>query len=234
MSIVPKTSVISIVIPTLNAASRLGETLAAVMAVPGVEVVLVDGGSTDQTVAIAKSYGVQALVSEPGRARQMNVGAAAVGGDVLLFLHGDTVLPVGFAHMVRETMSELGVAAGAFRLSFDASSLPLAAIAWGANLRSRWLQMPYGDQALFLSKELFLARGGFPEMAILEDLALVRNLKRHGRVVIRPEAVVTAARRWQQRGMVAQTLRNQLILIGFFLGVSLDRLAGWYGLGEDG
>lgn len=234
MSIVPKTSVISIVIPTLNAASRLGETLAAVIAEPGVEVVLVDGGSTDQTVAIAKSYGVQALVSEPGRARQMNVGAAAVGGDVLLFLHGDTVLPVGFADKVRETMSDLGVAAGAFRLSFDASNLPLEAIAWGANLRSRWLQMPYGDQALFLPKELFSAMGGFPEMVILEDLALVRNLKRHGRVVIRPEVVITAARRWQQRGMIAQTLRNQLILIGFFLGVSLDRLAGWYGLGEDG
>ena len=233
MSIAPKTSVISIIIPTLNAASRLGVTLAAIVAVPGVEVVLVDGGSTDETVDIAQSFGMRVLVAEPGRAHQMNVGAAAAGGDIFLFLHGDTVLPFGFADMVREALADQDVVAGAFRLAFDPTDRALRLIACGANLRSRWLQMPYGDQAFFLRKELFTATGGFPEMPILEDLALVRRMKRHGRIVIRPEAIITSPRRWRQRGAFVNTLRNQLILLGFFLGLSLERLAKWYRLGKD-
>ena len=234
MSTAPKTSLISIIIPTRNAASRLGETLASVADVPEVEVLLVDGGSSDETIAIACAYGVRVLVSEPGRGHQMNAGAAVAEGDILLFLHGDTVLPEGFAGLVRATMARPEVAGGAFRLAFELPKSALRLIAWGANFRSRWLQMPYGDQALFVRKELFTAMGGFPELPILEDVVLVRNLKRHGRIVTRPEAVVTSSQRWLQGGVWRQTLRNQRILLGFFLGVSFERLAGWYGLGEKG
>jgi len=233
MLIDPKTSVISIIIPTLNAASRLGATLASAVAQSGVELLLVDGGSTDETVDIARSYGVRVLVTEPGRAHQMNAGAAAAGGDILLFLHGDTVLPFGFADKVRETLSVRNVVAGAFRLAFDSQDWALQVVAWGANFRSRRLQIPYGDQALFLSRDIFMGRGGFPEMPILEDLALAKELKQCGRIVTRPESVLTSPRRWRARGVVFNTLRNQLILIGFFLGVSLERLAKWYRLGED-
>lgn len=234
MSTVPKISLISIIIPTRNAASRLGATLASVVDVPGVEVVLVDGGSSDETIAIAGAYGVRVLTCEPGRGHQMNAGAAVAEGDILLFLHGDTILPEGFAHRVRATMAGLEVAAGAFRLAFELPQPALRLIAWGANLRSRWLQMPYGDQALFVRKELFTATGGFPELPILEDFVLVRKLKRYGRIVTRPETVVTSSQRWRQGGVWRQTLRNQRILLGFFLGVSFERLAGWYGLGENG
>lgn len=234
MSTVPKTSVISIIIPTLNAAAQLAETLASVAGVSGVEVVVVDGGSSDQTLAIAQRYGVRVLTSAPGRGRQMNAGAAVAGGEILLFLHGDTVLPAGFADLVRETMAGPQTAVGAFRLAFDRQTTALRIIAWGANLRSRWLQMPYGDQALFLRRKLFMTTGGFAELPLLEDVVLVRNLKQYGRIVTRSEPVVTSSERWQQDGFLRQTVRNQLILIGFFLGVSCQRLAVWYGLGEKG
>lgn len=234
MSTDQKISVISIIIPTLNAASRLEETLASVKGVPGVELLLVDGGSRDETIAIAHAQGVRVLVSEPGRGRQMNVGAAAAQGDILLFLHGDTVLPPKFADLVRETMADPQVAVGAFRLAFERPTAALRGIAWGANLRSRWLRMPYGDQALFLRRELFAATGGFAELPLLEDVVLVRSLKRKGRIVTRPETVVTSAVRWRQSGCLRQTARNQLILLGFFLGVPFERLALWYGLGEKG
>ncbi|MDH4320677.1 MAG: TIGR04283 family arsenosugar biosynthesis glycosyltransferase [Desulfobulbaceae bacterium] len=233
MSIDPKTSVISVVIPTLNAADGLAAALALVVGEPGVEVVLVDGGSRDETVAIAKARGVRVLDSAPGRGRQMNAGAAVTCGDILLFLHGDTVLPAGFAALVRETLARPEVAAGAFRLSFARpTGLALGMVAWGANLRSRWFGRPYGDQALFVRRELFTALGGFPELPIMEDVVLVSNLRRHGRIVTRPEEVVTSARRWQREGVWRHTLRNQLILFGFYLGVAGERLAGWYRRGE--
>ena len=224
----PKTSAISIIIPTLNAADRIESTLASVITDPGVEVLLVDGGSTDQTVDIAKSYGVSILCSTPGRARQMNVGAAAASGDIFIFLHGDTVLPDGFADMVRKTLVAPEVSAGAFRLSFSPANRAMALIAWGANLRSSLLQMPYGDQAIFVRKETFTDMGGFPEMMFLEDLELVRRLKRLGRVVTRPEAIITSPLRWQQHGILGNTMRNQFILIGFFLGVDVERLSNWF------
>ncbi len=227
MLIDPKTSRISVIIPTLDESARLATTLGAIVAAvqPGVEVLVVDGGSRDDTVAVAEAHGVPVLASPPGRGGQMNRGAAAARGEILLFLHGDTLLPPGFAAAVRQALAEPEVVAGAFRLAF---APPLPAVAWGANFRSRRLQLPFGDQALFLRRELFLDVGGFPEIPLLEDVALVRALRRRGRIAILPQAVVTSARRWQRRGVVANTLLNQLILFCFFLGVSPARLAGWY------
>lgn len=230
----PKTSAISIIIPALNAADRLEATLVSALKAPGVEVLLVDGGSVDGTVELAQSFGVRVLTSMPGRSRQMNAGAAAAGGDIFIFLHGDTVLPDGFAEMVQETLAVPKVAAGAFKLAFTPSSRAMEIIAWGANLRSQRLQMPYGDQALFVRKEIFAAAGGFPDMPILEDLELVRRLQKFGRIVTRPEAVHTSPRRWQQNGVIGNTLRNQLILLGYYFGVEVERLGHWRRVDKNG
>jgi len=127
-----------------------------------------------------------------------------------------------------------GVVAGAFRLAFAPANRALKIIAWGANLRSRWLQMPYGDQALFMRRDVFNAVGGFSDMVILEDLVLVKKLKRRGRIVTRPEAIVTSPRRWQQGGYVRHTLLNQMILLGFFFNISLDNLVQWYRARDQG
>ncbi|MDH5297618.1 MAG: TIGR04283 family arsenosugar biosynthesis glycosyltransferase [Desulfobulbaceae bacterium] len=235
MSIVPKISNISVIIPTLDEEARLAATLGAVVGQPGVEVLVVDGGSQDATVAKARAAGVRVLSCGAGRGRQMNAGATVATGDILLFLHGDTVPPPGFADLIRETLARPGTVAGAFRLAFAEPTASLRLVAWGANLRSRWLRLPYGDQGLFVGRGTFAAAGGFPEQPILEDVALVRRLRRRGRVALAGGgAAVTSPVRWQRRGVWGNTVRNQLILLCFFLGFSLERLAGWYRLGGKG
>ncbi|UCD66446.1 MAG: glycosyltransferase family 2 protein, partial [Deltaproteobacteria bacterium] len=140
MSTDRKTSNISIIIPARNEAESLGKFLPQLISAPGVEVLVADGGSEDETVAVANSLGVQVISSVPGKAVQMNTGAAAAHGDILLFLHADTRLEPGFADQVRYTLSQPGVAAGAFRLAIDGKGFGLRVIEWLVNFRSRFLQ----------------------------------------------------------------------------------------------
>ena len=189
---------------------------------------MVDGGSSDESAEVAQSRGVKVLHSPPGRARQMNAGAEVAEGRFLLFLHADTRLPEGFDGHVRQILTGSGVAAGAFQLQIDASSARLRLIEKTANWRSRYLQMPYGDQAIFLRKELFREMGGFPDLPIMEDFQLIRRLQGEGRIVIAPAAVVTSARRWKKLGALRTTLLNQLMILGFYLGFEPARLARWY------
>ncbi|WP_068819632.1 TIGR04283 family arsenosugar biosynthesis glycosyltransferase [Phormidesmis priestleyi] len=219
---------ISVVIPVLNEAHQLSKILHILKHASDVEIIVVDGGSYDQTREIAAAAGVTVIQSEIGRAHQMNAGAAQATGDILLFLHADTQLPRGFDTTVRHTLSQPNVIAGAFRLSIDASSWKLRLIEWGVNARSRHLQMPYGDQAIFLKATTFRALGGFPILPIMEDFELVRQLKQRGRIAIAPTAVITSGRRWQTLGVVKTTLINQLVILTYFLGVSPDRIAHWY------
>jgi glycosyltransferase involved in cell wall biosynthesis len=237
---------ISIIIPVLNEASTIKAALAIVQAASNIEVIVVDGGSEDETVAIAKSLNVKALFSPPGRAHQMNTGAAAATGDILLFLHADTRLPEGFDTMIRQTLqadkpiqnptSSSAAArsaiqhpiAGAFELGIDGEMPSLRLIEKMVNWRSRYFQLPYGDQAIFLKTAVFHELGGFPELPIMEDFELSRQLRRLGRIEILPAAVLTSGRRWQKLGVFKTTLINQLIVIGYFVGVSPDKLAYWY------
>lgn len=221
---------LSIIIPVLNEAINIKNTLRSTASDEWVEIVVVDGGSEDNTVEIARDAGAKVVLSPPGRARQLNRGAAEAQGEVYLFLHGDTRLPDGYARSVRETMAREGIVAGAFQLAIDSPEKRLKWVAGAANLRSRFMQFPYGDQAIFLRGDLLRALGGFPELPVMEDFCLVRLLRRQGRIHILDQQVVTSARRWLRLGVFRTMLINQLMVAGFLLGLPRDFLAKLYGV----
>lgn len=219
---------ISVILPVLNEATTLEKTFKPLQTAVNVEVIVVDGGSSDRTREIAENLGSIVLYSTPGRACQMNTGAAIATGEILLFLHGDTQLPVGFEKMVRQCLRTPGTVAGAFELKIDGEDSPLRAIETWVHWRSHLGQLPYGDQAIFLRTQQFRALGGFPKLPIMEDFELVRQLQRQGNIRIVPHAALTSGRRWQKLGVWKTTLINQIIILGYFLGVPPTQLAQWY------
>ena len=223
---------ISIIIPALNEAATIARTLSHLEGVNNLEVIVVDGGSIDETAELAESQRAKVIQSNPGKAVQMNTGAAAAAGDILVFLHADTLLPEDFSHQIVSALNQNGVAAGAFRLTIDSSGAGIRIIERMANLRSRFLRLPYGDQALFMKKSLFDEIGDFPDLPIMEDFILVRRLKRKGKILIVPAAVVTSPRRWLNLGIFKTWLINQLIIIAYYLGFPLERLTRLYRRGK--
>jgi rSAM/selenodomain-associated transferase 2 len=219
---------LTVVLPTLDEADQLPRTLDAVASAAGVEVLVVDGGSGDATVELARRRGARVLRAPRGRAAQLNVGAAAARGGSLLFLHADSRLPSGFDAEIERLLAQRDVVAGAFRLHIDAPGAALRIIEAVANLRADHLHLPYGDQALFVRREVFESAGGFPELPIMEDFELVRRLRRRGRIELSPLAVRSSARRWRSRGPWTTTLINQAVVTGYFLGVAPATLARWY------
>lgn len=222
------TRLISIVIPTLNEAEELPRTLSTMTDCRDVEIIVVDAGSVDATTHIAADAGCRVLESSPPRARQLNVGAAAATGQHLLFLHADTRLPAGFTDAIHAVLSESGVIAGAFRLCIDAPGLSLRLLERSVNLRSRFLQLPYGDQGLFVGRGVFEHIGGFPELPIMDDFAFVRRLRRYGRIRVAPLSARTSARRWKKLGPWRTTWINQKVIVGYQLGIPPERLLKWY------
>ena len=218
---------ISVIIPALDEERHLPATLASVSGDEGVEVIVVDGQSTDATRAVARRAAARVYAVPRGRARQMNAGAAVATGEYLLFLHADTRLPAGFAGHVRRTLARPGIVAGAFDLTIDGPHWSMRVLERLVKFRSRRLRMPYGDQAIFLQTATFRAVGGFPELEIMEDFELVRRLRRQGRIALVAAPVVTSARRWRGEGLLRTTFVNQCILAGHLLGISSARLARW-------
>lgn len=228
MSIAPPISRISVIIPARNEEAALPATLMALAREEVHEVIVVDGDSSDRTVALARQHGAAVVASPAGRGRQLNAGAELASGEILLFLHADTLVPAGFSAEVRTLLAEPAVAMGAFRLGIAGRHPALRLIEFFANLRARYCGLPYGDQAFFLRTADFRAWGGFRDLPLLEDVDLVRRIRRKGRIRLAPGVVRTSARRWQQLGMLRTTLRNQGIVLGFLLGLAPDRLARWY------
>ena len=223
---------ISIIIPTLNEEACLGQTLAALADTPGVEVIVADGGSQDRTVPLAIAAGARVISAPLGRASQQNGGARAAHGKVLLFLHADTLLPGGFAAQIRQALTRPGIVAGAFRFAVGAKGWRFRLLELCTNWRSAWFGLPYGDQALFLPATRFRAMGGFRELPLLEDLELVLRLRKTGGIALLASPALTSPRRWQRLGLARTTVVNLLILLGFFCGISPERLARWYGEGR--
>ena len=164
----------------------------------------------------------------PGRANQMNAGAAIATGDILLFLHADTKLPHDYAGLIINTLAQPKVIAGAFELNIDSQKQSLRFIEAMVKMRSHWFSLPYGDQALFIKRSTFEKIGGFPDLPIMEDFALVKQLKRQGKIAIAPAAVTTSSRRWEKLGVWQTTIINQLIILGYYLGISPDKLRKFY------
>ncbi|MCA3256271.1 MAG: TIGR04283 family arsenosugar biosynthesis glycosyltransferase [Alphaproteobacteria bacterium] len=216
---------IAVVIPALDEATALPATLAALG--DAAEIVVADGGSRDATVRIATDAGAT-VVTARGRAAQQNAGAAATTAPILLFLHADTRLPVGWADEVRRLLADDRVALAAFRLAIDGATPAERLIAAGANLRSRTWGVPYGDQALALRRTTFDALGGFPDQPIMEDWALARAARRRGLIALSHLAVTTSPRRWRRLGPVRTLLVNQAMLLGARLGISYERLSAFY------
>jgi rSAM/selenodomain-associated transferase 2/rSAM/selenodomain-associated transferase 1 len=219
---------VSVIVPALNEEASLPLTLAAVRLAGAHEIIVVDGGSADHTCEIARAHDAVVLSSAAGRARQMNCGAAVATGEFLLFLHADTLLPANWAALVRATLADANVAAGAFEFGLAGEFVGRRLIERGTNWRARHRQLPYGDQGLFVRRETFLQIGGFPDQPIMEDYEFVRRLRRRGRIALVPAVALTSARRWQRLGPLRTTLLNQLVALGYLVGISPARLAVWY------
>jgi rSAM/selenodomain-associated transferase 2 len=219
---------ICIVIPALNEERMIVDTLASVGRQPGaVEVIVVDGGSDDATVAAAERGGARVIRSERGRATQMNAGAAASTADILLFLHADTRLPAGATQQVRAALEDPSVSGGCFRLRFDRSTAVYRF--YTSRLWMRWTRLAFGDRAIFCRRSAFDAAGGFPAQPIFEDLDFVARLALTGRFAFLPEHVTTSARRFAANGPVRQQLRNAALWAAWLAGVPAATLARFYG-----
>ena len=223
----PRACRISVIVPTLNEQEHLPATLSRVELAPGDELIVVDGGSTDQTVTIAQQFTPHVLLSRRGRAVQMNRGAQHAQGDILLFLHADTLLPPVGLEAVRQAV-QAGAAGGAFRLTITPPTLALRLVAWGTNLRTCFGQLPYGDQALFMPRHVFEALGGYDDVPFMEDVRMVQVLRKRGRLAILPQAVHTSGRRWQRDGVLYTTVRNIVLITLYFCGVPPATLQRWY------
>ncbi|SLN38734.1 PGL/p-HBAD biosynthesis glycosyltransferase/MT3031 [Roseovarius litorisediminis] len=219
---------LSVVIPTLNAATALPACLGAL--IEGLEAGLIreliisDGGSDDGTLQLADEAGAVIVQGAASRGRQLRHGAEISQGDWLLFVHADTILPAGWSGMIREHMTTEQPAH--FRLSFDVSGLMPGLVAGWANLRSRLLGLPYGDQGLLISRADYDAVGGFRDMPLMEDVAMARALR--GRLKSLPMTVRTSAAKYQRDGWLRRGARNLMLLLRYFAGADPARLAGRY------
>ena len=219
---------ISVIIPALDEAGSIAATVRRAQQAENIEVIVVDGDSGDSTRDIARSSGAVVLTSSPPRAQQMNLGAAMASGDILLFLHADTLLPEGYDQVVRRCLTKPKVAAGAFELRIDAPHGAMRIMEQVANWRSRFLKKPYGDQALFMSGATYRAVGGYPVLPIMEDYEIIRRLGKKGHIVTLPVPVLTSARRWLRLGAWRTWAVNQAVVIAYYLGVAPRVLARFY------
>lgn len=221
-------SAISVVVPILNERETLVRALGSVD-LPGIERIVVDGGSTDGSLEHVRSLGVDLVLdSAAGRSLQLELGRRRAGGDAVVFLHADTRLEAGWAEQLRAALRDPAVAGGAFSLRFEsgrfAFRLVEAAVAW----RCRVARLPYGDQALFVRREVLERAGGIAPVPLFEDLDLVRTIRRAGKLALLEAGALTSPRRYERNGVWRTVLRNLMALLAWRLGLPRDRVSVWY------
>lgn len=223
---------LSVVVPVLNEEASLGATLGSLRESAeghSFELLVVDGGSTDGSLDVARQLAGRVLESRPGRAAQMHLGATQATGDVLLFLHADTRLPHDWPSLLRGVWEAAAPpAAAAFRLSLDAGGWRYRLVERASRMRSALTGVPLGDQAISVRRDVYLSVGGFPDVPLMEEYYLLRKLKRRGRVAVLEHAVLTSARRHRRNGPIRNGLMNNLITALFFCGVPPRALARLY------
>jgi len=225
---------LSIIMPVLNEGEAIAAALDALSDLRGlgVEVIVVDGGSSDATVQRARLRADHVLKTPRGRALQMNAGAEKATGDVLLFLHSDTRLPTAAELLVLGGLERSGCAWGRFDVTIAGRHPLLATVSRMMNLRSRATGIATGDQAIFVKREVFVAAGGFPAIPLMEDIALCKRLKRVGRPLCLRERVVTSGRRWERHGVLRTIVLMWRLRLSYFFGADPALLARRYGYGE--
>jgi rSAM/selenodomain-associated transferase 2/rSAM/selenodomain-associated transferase 1 len=221
----PSDARVSVIIPALNDAELVGAAIASAQAAGAHEVLVVDGGSRDRTCEAITQAGARVMSAAPGRASQMNAGAARAEGEILLFLHADTLLPPNAAELARDALAASDTVAGAFDFAVPRSARFGRLISNVGRWRARLTGHPYGDQGLFLSARTFRELGGYPDVPTMEDWEIVARLKRLGRVAVLDQAAVTSARAWDQRGLLRNTVSNLVVIWGYVVGVDPARLA---------
>lgn len=216
---------IAVIVPARNEGEQIDGALASVG--DGHEIIVVDGGSSDDTKERAYAKGARVVDSPPGRARQMNAGAATTRAEILLFLHADTWLPEGWADAVRGAV-EGGAVAGRFDVELRGRHWMLRVVAAAMNRRSRWSQIYTGDQAIFARRSAFEALGGYESIPLMEDIAFSRSVKRLGKIACLRLRVSTSGRRWEERGPWRTIALMWWLRFAYFVGFSPDQLARWY------
>ncbi len=219
---------LSVVIPALNEERDIGPVLERAASIHADEVIVVDGGSRDATREIAKRLTRHVIESPRGRALQMNAGAKAARGDVLLFLHADTMLSPETKRVIQEVLSDPQVVGGRFDIRLDRAGWLYGLVAFLVNLRSRLTKIATGDQAIFVRREVFEQIGGFSEIPLMEDVEFSQRLKKLGKIACLHKKVVTSARRWERRGPIKTILLMWRLRFLYFIGVSPDRLKSYY------
>jgi rSAM/selenodomain-associated transferase 2 len=219
---------LSVIIPTLNEVRVIQKTLQQVLLTGADEVVVVDGGSQDATREMAKHLGCRIIQSPRGRALQMNAGAKAAQGDVLLFLHADTLPPVVAKEIIQEALSDPQIVGGRFDIRIDRPGWLYRLVASLINLRSRLTRIATGDQAIFVRRNVFERIGGFSEIPIMEDVEFSRRLKRAGGIACLHARVTTSARRWANHGPLKTILLMWKLRFLYYVGVSPDSLKRYY------
>jgi rSAM/selenodomain-associated transferase 2 len=225
---------ISVIIPALNEAANIVRAVTSAWESGSDEVIVADGGSGDETCQLAEQSEALVVSALRGRAVQQNAGAKAASGEVLLFLHADNWLGKDAIPQIRaswgrfRSRSERTTGCGAFQQKIEAIPFIYRLLERGNAERVRWLGLPYGDQAIFASRELFDQVGGVPDEPFLEDVLLMQHLRRLSWPLLLPGPVHVSPRRWEKRGVILQTLRNWAILSAFSLGTSPKKLVKWY------
>ena len=228
-------STLSIIIPVLNEGERIAGTLDALadLKALGIEIVVVDGGSRDATIQRARLRATRVISAPRGRASQMNAGAEKATGDILLFLHGDTRLPPDADHVLLNAMQRSERAWGRFDVQIDSRDLLLRVVSIMMNLRSRLTGIATGDQAMFVKRDAFQKAGGFPPIALMEDIALSKLLKRISSPLCLRERVLTSPRRWEKHGTISTILLMWRLRLAYFFGADPNELAQLYGHVDD-